>query len=104
MWTVIKIGAQQYKVKEGDLIQTQRIKDQEEKKITFDTVMLFSNKDKVQIGKPYLKDVKVEAEIVGEEKAKKTIVFKFKRRKGYQKKRGHRQIHSFLKILKIKGK
>jgi len=104
MWAVVEIGSKQYKVKEADEIEVQRLSQSPGSKTTLDKVLLFAKDDEVSVGKPYLKNVKVEAQVLGERKAKKTIIFKFKRRKGYQRKRGHRQIFTLLKILEIEGK
>jgi len=104
MWAVVKTGSKQYKVEEGDVIDTQRLKAPVGDKAVLDKVLLFSNKGKLKIGTPYLEKASVEVEVLKELKAKKIIVFKYKRRKGYKRKRGHRQILSRLKVLKIKSK
>lgn len=104
MWSVVKIGSKQYKVTEGDIIQVQRLQSASGSKVVFDKVMLLSRDGKLDVGKPYLGNVKIEAEVLGEKKSDKTIIFKYKRRKAYQRKRGHRQILTSLKILKIKSK
>ena len=104
MWAVVKVGTTQYKVREGDVIRVQRLNKASGSKVTLDEVMLCSKNEALDIGKPYIKGAKVEAEVLSEAKDKKVIVFKFKRRKNYQRKRGHRQILTSLKILKIKKK
>ncbi len=104
MWAVIEIGSKQYKVKEDQVIAVERVKESPSSKIVLDKVLLCAGDGTFQIGKPYLKNVKIEAEVLGEEKAKKVIIFKYKRRKGYHRKKGHRQIYTLLKILKIKKK
>ena len=104
MWSVVEIGSKQFKVKEGDIIEAQRLDSPPGSKIAFDKVLLYSQDDILSVGKPYLDNVKVEAEVIREKKAKKVLIFKYKRRKGYQRKRGHRQIHTLLKILKISSK
>ncbi len=98
MWAVVNIGAKQYKVKEGDVLEVERIKDKSP--LTLDKVLLLYNK-KLNIGKPYVKGASIEAEVLQEVKDKKVIVFKYKRRKSYKKTQGHRQIKAHLKILKI---
>lgn len=101
MWAVIENGSKQYKVREGDTFQTQRVGKPVGSKVKLDKVLLFSDKDNVMLGKPYLDDIDVEAEVVEEKKAKKVTVFKYKRRKAYKKKAGHRQILTTLKVLKV---
>ena len=104
MWAVVKIGAHQYKVKEGDVVDVQRLEKTSSGKLTLGQAMLYADAKTVEVGRPYLKDVKLEAQILGEKKAEKIIVYKYKRRKGYKRTRGHRQILTSLKILKIKIK
>ncbi|MBN2120341.1 MAG: 50S ribosomal protein L21 [Candidatus Omnitrophica bacterium] len=104
MWVVAKIGSKQYKIKEGDVIQVERLDRSSGSKITLGQVLVFHDDNKIDVGRPYIKDVKIEAKVLEEKKAKKVTVFKFKRRKDYQKKTGHRQIYTFLKVLKIKVK
>ena len=99
MWAVIEIGKRQYKVEKGQTLSVQRLK--QEGKTSFDKVLLLCKDDKVEVGTPYLKNVKVEADILGEKKSEKVIVYKYKRRKKYRKRRGHRQILTHLKISNI---
>ena len=100
MLAVVEIGKKQYLVKKGDQLLVQRLKEKEGK-ITFDKVLLLSDEKKTKIGAPYLEKAHVEAEIQGEQKAKKVIVYKVKRRKKYRRRQGHRQIHTTLKITRI---
>ncbi len=99
MWVVVEIGAKQYKVKEGDIIEVERVK--EDSPLLIEKVLLFSDDGEIKIGTPYLDNVKVKAEILEEKKSKKIIVYKYKRRKKYRRKRGHRQIVTRLKISQI---
>ena len=103
-YAVIDVKGKQYKVSEGDVIDVERLEKEAEAKITLGQVMLFGDSKNLEVGKPYLKDVKVEAKVLGEKKTPKIIVYKHKRRKDYKKKTGHRQILTSLKILKIKTK
>jgi len=100
MLAVVEIGKKQYLVKKGDTLEVQRLKEKEGKLI-LDKVLLLADDKKTKIGTPYLDKAKVEAEVEGEKKAKKIIVYKYKRRKKYRKKQGHRQIHTTLKITRI---
>ncbi|MCD6229138.1 MAG: 50S ribosomal protein L21 [Candidatus Omnitrophica bacterium] len=99
MWAIVEIGGKQYKVKEGDILEVERIK--KDSPITLDKVLLFCKDKEVKVGAPYLDDVKVTAEILEEKKGEKVVIFKYKRRKKYRRKRGHRQILSRLKISQI---
>lgn len=100
MLAVVEIDKKQYRVREGDILKVQRLKNKEGK-VNFERVLLLADDKKIKIGTPYLDKAKVEAEIQGEKKAKKVIVYKFKRRKKYRKKQGHRQIYTTLKIIRI---
>jgi len=99
MWVIVEIGAKQYKVKKGDILEVERVK--KESPFIIDKVLLLASNGKVLIGQPYLDKVKVKAEILEEVKGEKIIVYKFKRRKKYRRKKGHRQIYTRLKILDI---
>jgi large subunit ribosomal protein L21 len=96
MFAVIETGGKQYIVKEGDVIKVEKL-PQEKGEIEFDKVLMVGDK----VGTPYVEGAKVKAEAVRVGKAKKIVVFKFKRRKGYAKKQGHRQQFSEVKITQI---
>jgi len=100
MLAVVEINKKQYLVQKGDTIKVQRLKEKEGK-ITFDKVLLIADDKKTKVGTPYISKAKVEAQIEGEKKDKKVIVYKVKRRKKYRRKRGHRQIHTIIKINRI---
>jgi large subunit ribosomal protein L21 len=100
MWAVVKIGAKQYKIEEGQNLEVERVKA-DSKEFEINKVLLFFDGKTLKIGRPYIENFSIKAEILGEKKAKKVIAFKFKRRKSYQKKKGHRQIKTTLKIAKI---
>jgi len=97
---VVEIKSHQYLVKEGDKIETEKIEGEKNQKILLDKVLLLADKEKIEIGKPYLSK-KIEAEILDQIKTKKIIVFKYKPKTRYRKKRGHRQQKTVLKIIKI---
>lgn len=100
MWAVIEVGGKQYRIKEGDTISVERLKEKEGK-ISLDKVLLVCDNSEVLVGSPYLNGVSVEGEVIEEKKDKKVIIYKYKRRKKYRRKKGHRQIKTILKILKI---
>ncbi|OGX34959.1 MAG: 50S ribosomal protein L21 [Omnitrophica WOR_2 bacterium RIFCSPHIGHO2_02_FULL_52_10] len=101
MYAVVQIGATQFKISEGDIIDADRIPQEPGKNVTLDKVLLFAKGADVRIGQPYLKDVKVTAEVVRHNRGKKKVAFKFRRRKSSQKKIGHRQNLTVLNITKI---
>ncbi len=100
MFAVVEIGKKQYIVRKGDVLDVQKIGDSS-KKVTFEKVLLLAGEDKIGIGAPYLEGAKVEAEITGQKRGKKIIVYKYKRRKKYRKKQGHRQSYTTVKITDI---
>jgi len=100
MLAVVEISKKQYIVEKGQILKVQRLKNQTGK-VTFDKVLVLADDKKIKIGTPYLEKAKVEAQIEGEAKAKKIIVYKWKRRKKYRRKQGHRQTYTTVKINRI---
>lgn len=103
MYAVIKTGGKQYRVAQGDVLQVEKLVGQVGEKVTLDQVLFIGGNGAAKIGTPTLSDAKVTAEIVEQGKAKKVLVFKKKRRKGYSRQRGHRQQLTTLKIVEIQG-
>ena len=103
MYALIKTGGKQYRVAEGDLLRVEKIEGEVGEDVEFDEVLMIANGERVEIGRPILKDSKVVGEIVEQGKGEKIVVFKSKRRKGYRKKQGHRQQYTALRIKEIKG-
>jgi large subunit ribosomal protein L21 len=101
MYAIVNISGKQFKVEQGDRLQVPLLKDKVGKKIQFDQVLLTDDGKSVSIGKPVVKDVKVEATILENGRSRKILVYKKKRRKGYQRKNGHRQDFSLIEIKKI---
>ena len=103
MYAVIETGGKQYKVQEGDTVFVEKINTEEGEKIDFSKVLLISKEDDLVVGKPYVEGAKVEATVLEQGKAKKIVVFKYKSKKNYKRKQGHRQPYTKLKIGKIVG-
>lgn len=103
MYAVIATGGKQYRVSEGDKVRVEKLSGDAGAKIVLDNVLMLGDGDKSKVGAPVVKGAKVEAEIIGQGRDKKIVVFKFKKRKGYRKKQGHRQSFTDLRITKIKG-
>ncbi len=92
MYAIIQLGAFQYKVSEGDLLNVQRLSSGENgKNITIDKVLLCDDGQNVHVGRPILSNVKVTAEVIGQVLDDKVVAFKYRRRKNSYRKRGHRQ-------------
>ena len=100
MYAVIKTGGKQYRVAEGQKLRVEKLAGSAGDKLTFDEVLLVGG-DSPKIGQPLVKGASVAAEIVGQDRGKKIVVFKFKRRKNYRRKNGHRQPYTELKITGI---
>jgi len=101
MYAIIEVGAKQYTVKKGDLIEVEKQDAIAGKDITLSRVLLVSKDKKVSIGQPYLKNVSIKAEVLAQTKGKKLISFKYRRRKASHWKKGHRQQLTRLKIKEI---
>ena len=102
MFAIVDIQGSQYRVQENDKIYVPKINKDAGEKVTFDKVLMMSpSDDKFEIGTPMLDGKSVQATIVDHVRDDKVIVFKKKRRKGYQKKRGHKQHYTLISIDKI---
>ena len=102
MYAIIETCGRQYKVTKGDVVFFEKLDAEEGKKVTFDNVVLVSDDNKIQIGNPYVKGVKVEGKVISHGKGKKIIVFKMKPKKNYRRKQGHRQPYTKVEITNIK--
>lgn len=98
---MIKIGGKQYLIKKGDKIRVEKLELKEGKEITFKEVLLLVKGKDIKIGTPLVKDVRVIAKILKQGRGKKVIIFKYKPKKRYQKKAGHRQLYTEVQIDEI---
>lgn len=101
MFAVVQIGSMQYKIAEGDTIDTFLLEDKEGINITLDKVLLLSDGSSVKIGQPYLKGAKVTAKVIRHHLGEKSIAFKYRKRKNSLWKKGHRSQLTTLNITKI---
>lgn len=100
---VIRTGGKQYRVEPGTVLRVEKLDADVGSTIDLDDVLLVGKGDAVKIGTPVVSGAKVKAEVTAQAKAKKVIVYKFRRRKQYRRKRGHRQHYTELKITEISG-
>ena len=101
MKAIIETGGKQFKVSSGDVILVEKLEAEEGATFTFDRVLGIIDDEKTVFGKPLLEGAKVTAEVMGNVKGKKLIVFKYKSKKGFRKKKGHRQPYTRVKISEI---
>ena len=101
MLAVIRTGGKQYLVSPGQKIKIEKLDGKEGKEITFSDVLLLEKNKKVEIGTPKVKGAKVMGKVLKQGKAKKIIVFKYKAKKRYKVKKGHRQPFTEVEIIKI---
>jgi len=101
MYAIVDIAGQQFKVEKERKLYVHRLKAEEGATITFDKVLLVDNEGTVKVGAPYIDGASVTAKVLTHLKGEKVIVFKKKRRKGYQKKNGHRQYLTQIQIENI---
>jgi large subunit ribosomal protein L21 len=100
MYAVIKTGGKQYRVAEGQKLRVEKLIGNAGDKVTFSEVLLIGG-DTPKVGQPLVSGASVAAEITAQDRGKKIVVFKFRRRKNYRRKNGHRQPYTELKITGI---
>ena len=101
MYAVIQTGGKQYVAAPGEELKVEKLPGEVGETIAFDRVLLTSDGENVNLGKPYLENTKVLGRITGHGRNKKIVVFKYKKRKGYRKKLGHRQNYTLVKVENI---
>jgi len=103
MFAVFESGGKQHRVAEGEVLRLEKLAAAPGDSLVFDKVLLVADGDAVNVGKPYVTGGKVTAEVMSEGRHKKIKVLKFKRRKDYMRKQGHRQWFTEVKITGISG-
>ncbi len=101
MYAVIETGGQQMKVVPGETIKVNKLASESGAEISIDKVLFVSRESGVEIGKPYVQNASVKAEVIGDKRDRTVLVYKQKPRKGYRKLNGHRQSFTVLKIKDI---
>ena len=104
MYAIVETGGKQYRVSEGDVITVERLDAEVGTKVELDRVLLLGEGEDLKVGTPYIDGAAVIAEVVEHGKAKKVIIFKYKSKKDYRKKQGHRQPYTMLRIEDLNGK
>jgi large subunit ribosomal protein L21 len=103
MYAVIQTGGKQYRVTPGELVKVEKLPGNKGDQVTFEKVLLTSDGETINIGNPYLQDIRVQGRIARQGRDRKILVFKYKRRKDYRKKIGHRQSFTLVKVDDIAG-
>ena len=100
MYAIIETGGKQYKVAQGDVVFIEKLNAEAGETVTFDKVLVVGGDD-IKVGAPYVSGASVSATVAKQGKAKKIIVYKYKPKKGYHKKQGHRQHYTKVEITAI---
>lgn len=104
MYAVIQTGGKQYKVSEGDVLKVEKLAAEPGEKLVLDQVLMLNDDNgNMKVGEPLVAGAKITAEVIEQGRHKKIIVFKYKKRKNYRRKQGHRQAFTKIKIEKIEG-
>lgn len=98
MYAVVATGGKQYRVEVGDVVRVEKLPGEKGAEVAFEQVLLLGDGEDIRIGQPLVEGAAVRGHIVEQDKFKKILVFKFKRRKGYRRKQGHRQPYTAVKI------
>jgi large subunit ribosomal protein L21 len=104
MYAVIESGGKQYKVSEGTVLKVEKLEAAAGDRLSIDKVLMVNDENgNVKVGNPMVSNARVEVEVVEQGRHKKVVVFKYKRRKNYRKKQGHRQPFTKIRVLKIEA-
>ena len=103
MYAIIQSGGKQYRVAPGNEVKVEKMPGAAGEAVTFDKVLLAGEEDQIRVGQPYLAECRVVGRIIRQAKDRKVIVFKYKRRKGYRRTRGHRQAFTLVQIENIEA-
>ena len=102
MYAIIETGGKQYRVQQGDVIFVEKLDLQPEETVDFN-VLLLGAEDGLKVGQPIVEGAKVQAKVVAQVKGEKILVFKYKSKKNYRRRQGHRQAYTKLEITAING-
>ena len=102
MYAIVKTGGKQYKVAQGDVLFVEKLEANEGDVVTLDQVLAVAGENGLTVGAPVVEGATVTAKVVAQGKAKKVIVYKYKAKKDYRRKQGHRQPYTKVEITKIK--
>jgi len=98
MYAVVSTGGKQYRVQKGETLRVEKIPGEVGSKVILDKVLMVADGENIRVGQPLIEKAAVQASIVEQDKAKKILVFKYKRRKRYRRRKGHRQPFTAIRI------
>ncbi len=101
MFAILKTGGKEYRVSKGDIIRVEKLGGKAGDRVTLKDVIMVSQGDQVQLGKPVLSNATVTGEIIRQVKGKKVLTYKMEKRKNYRRMKGHRQTYTYLKVNEI---
>jgi large subunit ribosomal protein L21 len=101
MYAVIQTGGKQYRVSQGDLVTVEKLDGSAGDRVELASVLLVGEGNQITVGRPWLEQARVVGTIVRQTRGPKILIFKYKRRKGYQKRQGHRQDQTMLRVTEI---
>ncbi len=101
MYAVIESGGKQYRVQPGDVLRLEKLPAEPQQEFLIDKVLMVAEGDKVAVGSPYVEGARVVATVLGHEKGRKIVVFKYKPKKNYHRKKGHRQWYTRVAVKDI---
>lgn len=104
MYAVIKTGGKQYRVSPGDKVKVEKLGLAEGDPVVFSDVLMVSDGSEVKVGSPAVEGAEVKGTVMGHGRGKKVLVFKFKKRKGFRKRQGHRQDYTLVRIDEVSSK
>ncbi len=103
MYAIIESGGKQYRAEEGKVIRVEKLPVEKGETVVFDRVLMLNNDSGSKIGRPYVEESRVEGKMVASGRGRKIIVYKYKRKKNYRRKQGHRQPYTDILITGISG-
>jgi large subunit ribosomal protein L21 len=101
MYAIFRSGGRQYEARPGQVVKVEKISGEIGENVTIDEVLLFSDGEKLQVGRPLIEGVAVKATIIEQGRLPKIVIFKHKRRKDYRKRQGHRQAYTAMRVENI---
>lgn len=103
MYAIVETGGKQYRAAVGEVLQVEKLGVDEGTEVTFDRVLLVTGEGGTRVGRPYVEGAVVKAEVTENDRAKKILIFKKRRRKNYARRQGHRQYYTRVRITAIEG-